>query len=115
MAGAWGYESAHYDVSRACGERALLPAVRAASREALIVADGFSCRHQIEQGDTGRRAVHLAQALKLARDYGPAGPPGSDPERAVQPLPAEPPRLRAALAAGSLAGAAALAWRRRRG
>jgi FAD/FMN-containing dehydrogenase/Fe-S oxidoreductase len=86
MAGAWGYEGAHYDVSRACGERGILPAVRAAPADAVIVADGFSCRHQIEQGDTGRRAVHFAQVLKLAREHGPGGPPGSNPERAVRPL-----------------------------
>jgi FAD/FMN-containing dehydrogenase/Fe-S oxidoreductase len=63
MAGAWGYEKAHYDVSQACGERALFPAVRAAADDDLIVADGFSCRHQIEQGHTGRRAIHLAEVL----------------------------------------------------
>jgi Fe-S oxidoreductase len=63
MAGAWGYERGHYDVSRACGERLLLPAVRDASPDTLIVADGFSCRHQIAQGDTGRKAMHIAEAL----------------------------------------------------
>jgi hypothetical protein len=116
MAGAWGYEEAHYEVSRACGERVLLPAVRQASRNAVIVADGFSCRHQIEQGDTGRRALHLAQVLKLARDYGPAGPPGDHPEEAVGPLTADRRRARLAAAglAGVGAGAAVVAWRRRR-
>jgi len=48
MAGGWGYE--HYDVSMACGERVLLPRVREASPETLVVADGFSCKSQIEQG-----------------------------------------------------------------
>jgi Fe-S oxidoreductase len=66
MAGAWGYERAHYEVSQACGERALLPAVRAASASTVVLADGFSCRHQIAQGRTGRRALHLAQLLELA-------------------------------------------------
>jgi Fe-S oxidoreductase len=66
MAGAFGFERGeHYDVSRACGERALLPAVRRASAETLIVADGFSCREQIVQG-TGRRALHLAEVLEGA-------------------------------------------------
>jgi Fe-S oxidoreductase len=115
MAGGWGYEASHYRVSRACGERALLPAVRRAPAEALIVADGFSCRHQIEQGDTGRRAVHLAQVLKLAREYGAAGPPGSCPERALRPLaPDRKQRVRTGAALAATAGAAALAWRRRR-
>ncbi len=61
MAGAFGFESAHYEVSVAAGERALLPAVREAP-DAIIVADGFSCREQIAQG-AGRRAWHLAEVL----------------------------------------------------
>ena len=51
-------------MSQAIGERVLLPAVRTASPETLIVADGFSCREQIEQA-TGRRAMHLAEVLRL--------------------------------------------------
>ena len=66
MAGAFGYESGeHYDVSIACGERVLLPAVRDAHGTTLIVADGFSCREQIVQ-TTNRRALHLAELLNLA-------------------------------------------------
>ncbi len=86
MAGAWGYERTHYEVSQACGERALLPAVRAAPVTQLVVADGFSCRHQIEQGGTGRRALHTAQVLQLARRHGAAGPDGACPERLAVPL-----------------------------
>jgi Fe-S oxidoreductase len=72
MAGAFGYEKGeHYDVSIACGERVLLPAVRAAERDTLIVADGFSCREQIEQ-TTNRHALHSAEVLKLAFDHGGA-------------------------------------------
>jgi Fe-S oxidoreductase len=117
MAGAWGYEQAHYDVSQACAERALLPAVRVAEEGTVIVADGFSCRHQIEQGNTGRRALHIAEVLKLAYDYGPAGPPGGRPEEATSPLVAPPHRRRwtGAAAAGLAVGAAGLglAWRSR--
>ena len=65
MAGSFGFEANHYDVSINVGELVLLPAVRAASPDTLIVADGFSCREQVEQC-TGRRAVHLAHALKAA-------------------------------------------------
>jgi hypothetical protein len=66
MAGAFGFESGdHYQVSMACGERALLPTVRAADDATLIVADGFSCREQIAQG-TDRTALHLANVLALA-------------------------------------------------
>jgi FAD/FMN-containing dehydrogenase/Fe-S oxidoreductase len=66
MAGAFGFERGeHYEVSMRCGERALLPAVRQAAPDTLIVADGFSCREQIVQA-TGRRALHLAEVLQLA-------------------------------------------------
>ena len=62
LAGNFGFERAHYEVSIAAAERVLLPAVRAAPQDTLIVADGFSCRTQIEQ-QTGRQVLHLAQVL----------------------------------------------------
>ena len=65
MAGSFGFEAAHVEVSKKVGELVLLPAVRQAPADTLIVADGFSCREQIEQ-ETGRRAVHIAQALHAA-------------------------------------------------
>jgi FAD/FMN-containing dehydrogenase/Fe-S oxidoreductase len=65
MAGSFGFETAHYDVSMAVGEHAVLPAVRAAAPDTLIVANGFSCREQIAEG-TGRRAWHLADVLGAA-------------------------------------------------
>jgi FAD/FMN-containing dehydrogenase/Fe-S oxidoreductase len=65
MAGAFGFEASHYDVSMAAGERALLPAVRAADRETLVISDGFSCREQIDQG-SNRTALHLAEVLAMA-------------------------------------------------
>jgi Fe-S oxidoreductase len=68
MAGAFGFERGeHYDVSLACGERVLLPAVRSAPRDTLIVANGFSCREQIAQ-TTERRAMHLADVIKMGLD-----------------------------------------------
>jgi Fe-S oxidoreductase len=67
MAGAWGYERGHWDVSVACAERVLLPAVRDLGPQTLLVASGFSCRSQIEQLGPGRKALHVAQALRLAR------------------------------------------------
>ncbi len=72
LAGNFGFERGHYEVSMACAERVLLPAVRAASPATLIVADGFSCRTQIEQA-TGRRPRHLAQIL----DPGPPTRPAT--------------------------------------
>ena len=65
MAGAFGFEKRHYDISVKIGERVLLPAVRAADKNTLIIADGFSCREQIGQL-SGRRALHLAEVLRLA-------------------------------------------------
>ena len=65
MAGAFGYQAETVEVSRAMGELSLLPAVREAQPNALIVADGTSCRHQIEDG-TGRRALHVAQVLAMS-------------------------------------------------
>jgi len=65
MAGAFGYEAEHYDVSMRMAERSLLPAVRSAPAGALIVADGTSCRHQIADG-AGRSAVHVARVLESA-------------------------------------------------
>jgi Fe-S oxidoreductase len=62
MAGAYGFKPEHYATSQKIGELALLPAVRAAAVDTLIIADGFSCREQIEQA-TGRRTLHLAEAL----------------------------------------------------
>jgi FAD/FMN-containing dehydrogenase/Fe-S oxidoreductase len=70
MAGAFGFEKGdHYRVSIGAGERVLLPAVRQAGPDTLVIADGFSCREQISQ-TTHRRALHLADVLQLAlRDH----------------------------------------------
>ncbi|WP_158826249.1 FAD-binding and (Fe-S)-binding domain-containing protein [Mucilaginibacter lacusdianchii] len=66
MAGYFGYEEgSHYEVGLAAGERVLLPAVRNAAKEDIIITDGFSCREQIEQG-TDRHALHTAQVLQMA-------------------------------------------------
>jgi FAD/FMN-containing dehydrogenase/Fe-S oxidoreductase len=67
MAGAFGFEKKHYDLSMKVGERVLLPMVREADAETLIIANGFSCREQIEQS-TGRATLHFAEVLKLAWD-----------------------------------------------
>jgi FAD/FMN-containing dehydrogenase/Fe-S oxidoreductase len=65
MAGSFGYEAKHYDVSMKMAELSLLPKVRAAGEDTLIVADGTSCRQQIGDG-SGRRAVHVARVLEQA-------------------------------------------------
>ena len=65
MAGSFGYEVDHYEVSIAMAELDLLPAVRKANDDTLIVADGTSCRHQIRDG-VGRDAKHVARILEMA-------------------------------------------------
>ncbi|HTX03521.1 MAG TPA: FAD-linked oxidase C-terminal domain-containing protein [Candidatus Acidoferrales bacterium] len=105
MAGSFGYEHGeHYDVSMKCAERTLLPKVREASPDTLLVADGFSCREQIAQ-NTGRTTVHLADVLRRAID------------RAPQPASAHPAHTNGVakriilIAAGSLLAGAAIVWR----
>jgi len=101
----------------------LLPAVREADPEDLIVADGFSCKTQIETG-SNRRALHLAQVMKFAREWGAEGTPGLYPERACQgkrPLPSRSETLRrnlgvlslalVTLGAGAYAAGRLLGWR----
>jgi Fe-S oxidoreductase len=65
MAGSFGYEAEHYDVSMKMGELSLFPAIKNSSPDAILVADGTSCRHQIADG-TGRRAMHVARLLESA-------------------------------------------------
>jgi Fe-S oxidoreductase len=65
MAGAFGYQAEHYEVSMKMGELGVLPAARAADPDTVIVADGTSCRHQIQDG-AQRQAVHLAILLRDA-------------------------------------------------
>jgi FAD/FMN-containing dehydrogenase/Fe-S oxidoreductase len=67
MAGSFGFEEDKYEISMKIGERVLLPAVRSADADTLIIADGFSCREQIVQS-THRRALHLVEVLRPAPD-----------------------------------------------
>jgi FAD/FMN-containing dehydrogenase/Fe-S oxidoreductase len=78
MAGAFGFEKEKYDISRAIGELELLPAVRQAPTDWLIVADGFSCREQIAQ-ETDRQALHLAEVLQMALRESTETPEGLPP------------------------------------
>jgi FAD/FMN-containing dehydrogenase/Fe-S oxidoreductase len=112
LAGNFGFEAGHYEVSTACAERVLLPVVRDVAADSFVLADGFSCRTQIEQADTGRTPVHLAEILA----GGLRGEPPR-PERPAQPGAAEYARLGTLVAAAAGAGAATttvLARRRKR-
>ncbi|MFF4096768.1 FAD-linked oxidase C-terminal domain-containing protein [Streptomyces sp. NPDC001834] len=114
LAGNFGFERGHHALSLAIGELGVLPAVRAAPPGALVLADGFSCRTQIEEGGTGRRAMHLAEALALGLD-GPL--PADHPEKLTDrpEAPAQDARrmTAAVLALGVAAGAGAYLARRR--
>jgi Fe-S oxidoreductase len=103
MAGSFGFERDHYEVSMKVGEEVLLPAVREASKDTLIVADGFSCREQIAQA-TDRRALHLADLIEMAEREGASGPGGDYPERRYVPERADATTTRTAtvLVAGVL-------------
>ncbi|HEX5432965.1 MAG TPA: FAD-linked oxidase C-terminal domain-containing protein [Candidatus Angelobacter sp.] len=79
MAGSFGYEEGHFEVSTKIGEHALAPAVRNSGRGEVIIADGFSCRGQISQM-TDRQGLHMAEVIELALRHGPGGPGGLYPE-----------------------------------
>jgi len=100
LAGNFGFEKGHYDVSMGAGERVLLPAVREAEQSTAVLADGFSCRTQIAQGDTGRTAMHAAELLAL----GLTGVP-DDVDAALQ-RPAAPTALQQAVALAAVGATA---------
>ncbi|MFB6959789.1 FAD-binding and (Fe-S)-binding domain-containing protein [Streptomyces sp. NPDC056309] len=101
LAGNFGFERGHHEISMAVAEQGVLPAVRKTAPGSLVLADGFSCRTQIEQGDTGRRALHLAEVLALGLK---GNLPSRRPERLAE-RPSEPSRAARWLAT---TGAAAL-------
>jgi citrate lyase synthetase len=80
MAGPFGFEKDKYEVSLAVGELELLPAVRRATAETLIIADGFSCREQISQC-TDRHALHLSEVIQMALKSSPSHITPAYPER----------------------------------
>jgi FAD/FMN-containing dehydrogenase/Fe-S oxidoreductase len=119
LAGSWGFEAGKHDISLACGEQALLPAVRVAPPETIVLANGFSCKTQIAQAGLGRRALHVAQVMKLARERGPAGYTPGTPETGYSDARPSAPRDRkakriAAVAAPLAAAIAGLAASRTR-
>jgi len=110
LAGSWGFEAEHYDLSMQIGEHSLLPRVREAPPDELVVADGFSCKTQIEDARVGRRALHVAEVLKLAREHGPGALASPYPERLLgdgRPRPTARRRAARAAARALALGAAA--------
>jgi FAD/FMN-containing dehydrogenase/Fe-S oxidoreductase len=111
MAGSFGFDEEKYEVSMAIGELELLPAVRQAPADNLIIADGFSCREQIAQC-TDRHSLHLAEVIAAALK-GPFAPDGAYPETPhVRRRQAELDRSmkRSGLALAGVAAGAALLW-----
>jgi Fe-S oxidoreductase len=124
MAGSFGYEAGdRYEVSIACGERVILPAVREARKDAIIIADGFSCREQIGQ-NTDRTAVHIAEVIALGLDRTDIRASATYPERKMRHEALEEAtnghanhqgrRVAAVMAAGLAVGAAGAAIRSQR-
>jgi Fe-S oxidoreductase len=117
LAGNFGFEAGHLQVSTDCAESVLLPALRSADPNAVVLADGFSCRTQIHELDSGgREAIHLAELLERAR-HGEPRPEAADLRSGDRP--SEPSRIaRTAALGGSIAGALGTAallrrpWRR---
>ncbi len=115
MAGSFGFERGdRYEVSIKAGERVLLPAVRSAPKDTLIIADGFSCREQIAQ-TTKRRGLHLSQVLTLAMHEGSATPARDYPEgEYLKPRDLGQARSRlgtaACLGVGAILAGGLLAW-----
>ena len=112
MAGSFGFHAEHYEVSQAIGELELLPAVRHAPPDWLIIADGFSCREQIAQNTT-RRALHIAETLQMALH--PSALDRDDPypeSRAVREHEDElrASMKRAGMTAGAIAAAGMITW-----
>jgi len=112
MAGSFGFEHDKYEVSQAIGELELLPAVRKAPSDWLIIADGFSCREQIAQG-TGRHALHLAEVLQIALDLSQIADDPFPESATVRQRDADvrSSMKRAGLGLGTLAASALLLWR----
>jgi len=105
LAGSWGFEQGHHEISMQCGELGLLPAVRQADQQTLVVANGFSCKTQIQQSDADRDALHVAQVMKMAREHGSRGYTGAPPERAYHEVKPQPSARRRAARLGAAAGA----------
>ena len=116
MAGSFGYDAAHYDVSVRMAELSLLPAVRAAAPDTLIVADGTSCRHQIAdltRGVGARSAIHAIRVLSssirlyvsgLAQTLitGAMAEPTTEPRPVENRMTCEPHAISSAISALSL-------------
>ncbi len=119
MAGAFGFEADHYDVSQAAGERVLLPKVRDAEAATMIMTDGFSCREQIEQ-NTSKRPLHLSEVIRMGLEQDGRLPPRPASERELEhegrgrSASGSTTKWLVAAGIGAVATAALVGWARRR-
>ena len=81
LAGSFGFEADHHDISVKIAQGRLLPLIADAASDTILISDGFSCKTQVGQL-TDRRMLHTAQVVKMALDHGPSGVGGAHPERA---------------------------------
>ncbi|HEV2134434.1 MAG TPA: FAD-binding and (Fe-S)-binding domain-containing protein [Terracidiphilus sp.] len=109
LAGSWGFETGKYDISMECGEIGLLPAVRKAEPSTVIVANGFSCKTQIDEAKVGRHALHAGEVMRIAQKLGSPGVHAEYPERMREKKP-QPTAGDRFARAGILAGMAAMAF-----
>jgi FAD/FMN-containing dehydrogenase/Fe-S oxidoreductase len=108
-AGSFGFEAEHHPVSMQIGELVLLPAVRKAPADQLIISDGFSCRHQIRHG-TGRWAMHPAEVIAFALESRRGASKTAPEQRYLEPAATPGPGLLLGILGLSVA-AGLLAWR----
>ena len=96
LAGSWGFEEGKYDISMQCGEVGWLPAVRKADPSTFIIANGFSCKTQLEESGIGRFALHLGEVMRIARKLSSKGVHAKYPEHLRDGKPPAPASLRRA-------------------
>ena len=107
LAGSFGFEADHHEISVKIAQDRLLPMIEEAPAETILISDGFSCKTQVEQLSE-RRMLHTAQVIKMALDHGPQGVSGPRPEESYPDVRLEPASggRKAALAGAGIAAAA---------
>ena len=108
LAGSWGFENGRYDLSMQCGDVGFLPAVKRAEPSTVVIANGFSCKTQLEHSPIERRALHTGEVMRIAQKFAGADKPGVQPETLREPRP-EPPGIVTVARAAATIGIAALA------
>ncbi|HEV2326005.1 MAG TPA: FAD-linked oxidase C-terminal domain-containing protein [Terracidiphilus sp.] len=108
LAGSWGFETGKYSISMECGEIGFLPAVRKAAPSTVVIANGFSCKTQLDESKIGRHALHAGEVMRIAQKLGSPHIRAEYPEHLREKKPQASPRDRAARA-GVVLGLAAAA------